>query len=239
MSDSSKVRRILRVHSAHRTVGVSGLALPYGSCRRSERPSAFEPEIEPVRVMLVSDLADRCDHAALAAFERILLGRCNVECLRAPLAVAEVRGLAGADCAVVFGRCLQIVGHWSAFDTDAAAETGTVPTLAPAKMGLSPLPPRDANCGTTRVELADAARWHPLLDGVGPFTVSGGASAAANLRREAAILLVTRLADGIVPVAWSRHGDHRAVCTLLGRAEDFEQPRFVRLLMNAIEWVSR
>jgi hypothetical protein len=239
MADFSKVRRILRVHAAHRTVGVSGFASPYGLCRRAESTSAFDREIEPVRVMLISDRADRCDHAAVAAFERILLGKPNVECLRAPLATAETRGLVGADGAVVFGRCLQIVGHWSAFDTDMAAETGAVPTLAPTKKELSPLPPRNANCGTTRVELAGAARWHPLLDGVGPFSVPGGAPAAANLRREAAVLLVTRLADGIVPMAWSRHGDHRAVCTLLGRVGDFEQPRFVRLLMNAIEWVRR
>jgi hypothetical protein len=237
MSDFSKVRRILRVHPAHRTIGVSGLALPYGSSRRSEPPSAFEPEIEPVRVMLVSDLADRRDHAALAAFEQILLGRHDVECFRAPLAIAGTCELGGADCAVVFGRCLQIVGHWSALDANAARQAGTGSMSSSAQTGWPAFQACDTDRAAMRVEVADAARWHPLLDGVGPFSVPGGAPAAADLRRDAAILLVARLVDEIVPVAWSRYGDHRAVCTLLGRAEDFEQPRFVRLLMNAIEWV--
>jgi len=108
-------------------------------------------------------------------------------------------------------------------------------------MGLSPLalPFQDNNRTATRIEVADAARWHPVLDGVGPFVSRNIVSTIAHPRGNTTCLLIGRLADGIVPVAWARHGDKRAVCTLLGDAEDFGQSEFVRLLQNALEWVRR
>ena len=235
MASFPQVRRILRMHSAHRTVGVSGLASSFRPCCWTEPLLAAEPPAAPMRVLLVSGFNDCCKHAALAAFERILLDRRDVRCEYVDLAAAETEGLADADCAVVFGRGLQIVGDWSAFDADA----GTVPIFVSAKMGLSPLTPRAGDRTAMKVEVADAARWHPVLDGVGPFVSRDGIRAIGHLRANTTYLLIRRLADRVEPVAWVRHGDRRAVCTSLGCADDFGQPEFVRLVLNALDWVRR
>jgi hypothetical protein len=237
MASFSQDRRILRVHPAHRTVGVSGVASSFRPCGLSEPLFAAEPAAEPMRILLVSGRDDGRNRAALAAFEQTVLGARNVQCERVDLAVAERKGLADADCAVVFGRGLQIVGHWSAFDADAIA--GNVPVLTSAKMGLSALAPQDNDRTATNVEIAGAACWHPVLDGVGPFVSRNVASTIAHRRTNTTYLLIVRSADRVMPVAWARDGDDRAVCTLLGHAEDFGQPEFVRLLQNALEWVRR
>lgn len=158
-----------------------------------------------MRVLLVSGSGG--DRAALAAFERILQDGRDVWCERVDLTTAEREGLAGADCAVVFGRGLQIIGHWSAFDADAADDF------------------QEGDCTAARVELGNAARWHPVLKGVGPFVLKGVPTIDC-LRMDTTNLLIQRTAERVVPIVWARHGERRAVCTSLGRADDFRQPEF-------------
>ena len=109
MADFSQARRILYMHPAHRTVGVSGVASSFRPCRPVERPSSDEPAAALMRVSLVSRMTD---NRSVAAFERILAENGDVQCNRVDLASAERKALADADCAVVFGRGLQIVGRW-------------------------------------------------------------------------------------------------------------------------------
>jgi hypothetical protein len=222
MSNFPKVRRILRLHAAHRTVGVSGVASPLCARSRGEPFSTLEPETQPLTVLLVSASDDHRSRAASAAFERTLLGRGDVQCERVDLAMARIRGLARCECAIVFGQGLQVVGHWSAFEAESLDNEI-----------------REGGRALARIEVADSVRWHPLLDGVDSFTVPGGVPASVNIPVDATPLLVARSAHGIVPVAWARHGDDRSVYTLLGQVENSEQPEFVRLLLNAIEWVRR
>jgi len=223
MADFSQARRILHMHPAHRTVGVSGVASSFRPCRPVERPSADEPATAHIRVSLVSRTTDNRNLAAMAAFERILAGSGNVQCNRVDLASAEMEGLADADCAVVFGRGLQIIGRWSAFDADAIEEGGF-----------------DEDDGfETEVEIAAAARCHPVVDGVGPFIARNGFSHFPHLHRNVTHLLVRKWAGRVSPVAWARQGDGRAFCTLLGHPEDFRRREFVRLLLNALEWARR
>lgn len=221
MADSTQTRRILRMHAAHRTVGVSGIASSFRPCSRVEPHPTAEPDAATMRVSLVSCFNDGRSRAAIAAFERILLKTHNVDCERVDLASVEMTGLGDADCAIVFGRGLQIVGQWSAFDADDITEEGLV----------------EHDHGTMNVELAAAARWHPVLDGVRPFSCRSGLPHVAHVRMDTTNLLIGRRAGSIVPIAWTRHGDERAFCTVLGDFEDFGHSEFVRLLLNAIEWV--
>jgi hypothetical protein len=114
---------------------------------------------------------------------------------------------------------------------------GTVPFFASARTGLSSLPPQAGDLTAMKIELSNAARWHPVLDGVGPFISHHVAFAEIHPHKNSTYLLIRRTADQVVPVAWARHGENRAVYTLLDHSEDFRQPEFVRLLLNAIEWV--
>jgi hypothetical protein len=228
MSEFPKVRRILRVHAAHRTVGVSGVASPLCARSRCEPFSTTEPETQPLTVLLVSTSDDDLSRAALAAFERILVGRDNVRCERADLALAKSRGLAHCDCAVVsVGGRLQVIGHWSAYDAEGVSEQDARESAY------------RSGDKATKIEIADAARWHPLLDGVGPFTVPRSMPTVAISPANATPLLVTRSSGGTTPIAWAQHSDSRAIYTSLGHVEDLGRPDFVRLLLNATEWVRR
>jgi len=221
MADFSQARRILHMHPAHCTVGVSGVASSFRPCRPVERPSSDEPAAALMRVSLVSRMTDNRRVAAMAAFERILAENGDVQCDRVDLASAEREGLANADCAVVFGRGLQIVGRWSAFDADAIEDGGF----------------EEDDGFETEVEIAAAARWHPVVDGVGPFIARNGFSHFPHLHRNVTHLLVRKWAGRVFPVAWACQGDGRAFCTLLGHPEDFRRREFVWLLLNALEWV--
>jgi hypothetical protein len=216
MASFTQVRRILHIHPAHRTVGVSGVCSSFRTCRSVERVS---PDDTAMRISFVSRLTNDRNHAAMAAFERILVEMGNVQCERLDLAAVAMGGLGDADCAVVFGRSLQIIGRWSAFDAD--AETGF----------------EEDGGFETEFEIPAAARWHPVVDGVRPFIAHNRFSQLTHLRADATDLLVRKWAGEVFPVAWARQDEGRAFCTLLGHPEDFRQREFVRLLLNAIEWV--
>ena len=205
--------------------------------------------------------SDGRNHAALAAFEQILREDRKVRCDRVDLKTAQTKGLADADCAVVFGRGLQIVSDWSSIETDVVA--GTVPIFVSAKMGLSLAPPHDADRGTVPIFVSakmglslqrrltmptsclPRSKWPLRPAGIRCSTGSVRFFPAATCpplpigQSMQRICSIRRCADGVAPAAWARDGDKRAFCTLLGHAEDFRRPEFVRLLLNAIEWVGR
>lgn len=156
----------------------------------------------------------------MAAFERILFGKRGIECGRVDLASAEAQGLAGANCAVVFARGVQIIGRWSAFDA-AFGEGGF----------------EEDDGFETEVEIAAAARWHPLLDGVGTFIARHRYSHSSHLHPSSPCLLVRKWAGDVFPLAWTQEREGRAFYTLLGHPDDFRRREFVRLLLNAIEWI--
>lgn len=221
MDESPQVRRILRLHGAHRTVGVAGVASPF--CAIGSQIPVCRPERAARTILLISGHGDRHGRAARRAFERIINDRGDVRCQRVDVSNGQFQGLAKADCAVFFGRCLQIAGHWTAFDSE-----GLVEELV-----------RHGRFGSQRIEIADAARWHPLVEGVGPFTIAGSIGTVVDLPADATPLLSARSGGKVRPMAWARHGDNPSMCSLLGRSSDFERPEFVRLVLNAIEWLSR
>ena len=136
------------------------------------------------------------------------------------LASVEKTGLGDADCAVVFGRGLQIIGRWSEFDADIVGKNGV----------------EEDEGFEVEVEVAAAARWHPVVDGVGPFIARHRFSHSTHPCHNATDLLVRKWAGRAFPVAWARQGDGRAFYTSLGHPEDFRRREFQRLLLNAIDW---
>jgi hypothetical protein len=223
MASFSQVRRILHIHPAHRSVGVSGVASSFRRCRPVDRPWADEPTDAPLRVLLVSRRADKRSAAAMAALERTLAGAGGIRCDRVDLARLEEEGFAEADCAVAFGRGLQIAGRWSELDAGLAGEDDV----------------EEDEGFPTEIEIAAAGRRHPVVAGVSPFIGHAKPSHSSHLRRDAVPLLVTEWAGMMLPVAWVQEGDRRAFYTSLGHPQDFRRRDFTRLLLNAIEWVRR
>jgi nicotinamidase-related amidase/type 1 glutamine amidotransferase len=83
------------------------------------------------------------------------------------------------------------------------------------------------------------ARNHPTLKGVSlPFTSMGSLYKNNPLKPSAIPLLMGKIAgQGPEPVAWTHtYNKSRVFYTSLGYPDDFQNPAFVRLLTNAINW---
>ena len=89
----------------------------------------------------------------------------------------------------------------------------------------------------------DAAKPHPVLAGITPFTTTGKLYKNPRLADDVTLLLRARNASGNTePVAWIREpraGAHgRVFYTSLGDSKDFANPTFQQLLLNAIAWTA-
>ncbi|MEE2948236.1 MAG: ThuA domain-containing protein, partial [Verrucomicrobiota bacterium] len=84
-----------------------------------------------------------------------------------------------------------------------------------------------------------AAKGHPILDGVAGEFKMGGSLYKNSPLAKAAEPLVTGEVSGhpAEPVAWT-HGYRggRTFYTSLGHSDDFDNPNFIRLVINAIAW---
>jgi type 1 glutamine amidotransferase len=93
------------------------------------------------------------------------------------------------------------------------------------------------------VTVNDAAKSHPVLAGITPFTTTGKLYKNPKLADDVTLLLRAKSASGNTePVAWTRdpkpnvHG--RVFYTSLGDPKDFANPTFQQLLLNAIAWTA-
>lgn len=97
----------------------------------------------------------------------------------------------------------------------------------------------------TTIEVAKDAAAHELLTGIDPARLTGNGSLyrVSPLKPAAKPLLIGSIPDKRAePVAWTyTYGPNNAriFYTSLGHAEDFAQPAFRRLLLNAVLWSVR
>ena len=91
-----------------------------------------------------------------------------------------------------------------------------------------------------RVSINPAAKDHPVLARVEPFTTSGKLYTNARPASDITILLTATTEDDTQPVAWVRtlpeHRDQRVFYTSLGVPADFRDENFRRMLANAVLW---
>lgn len=97
---------------------------------------------------------------------------------------------------------------------------------------------------TTITPASDAAARHPILEGItfdgAPWASAGSLYRVSPLRDGTTPLLVGKWKDKPPePVAWTHtHNGGRVFYTSLGHPDDFNDPRFRRLLTNAILWAT-
>jgi type 1 glutamine amidotransferase/nicotinamidase-related amidase len=92
---------------------------------------------------------------------------------------------------------------------------------------------------TTSVKLADGAERHPILEGVQmPFRSIGSLYKASPLTKSTKKLLIGTIpGKEPEPVAWTnRYRKSRVFYTSLGHVDDFKNPQFRRMLVNAVFW---
>ncbi len=89
------------------------------------------------------------------------------------------------------------------------------------------------------VTIAARADSHPILAGVQmPFTSNGSLYEVRPLTNSTTRLLIGTIPDKEPePVAWTnKYGNSRVFYTSLGHPDDFQNPHFRRLLINAVFW---
>ncbi len=89
------------------------------------------------------------------------------------------------------------------------------------------------------VTVAEGAKGHSILDGVRvPFTSIGSLYKASPLTKSTRMLLIGTIpGQEPEPVAWTNlYRKSRVFYTSLGHVDDFKNPQFRRLLINAVFW---
>jgi type 1 glutamine amidotransferase len=89
------------------------------------------------------------------------------------------------------------------------------------------------------ITAVDGAAGHPILAGVlTPFKTTAALYRASPLAKSAKALLVGAIpGEKPEPVAWTNtYGKSRVFYTSLGSLDDFTNPQFRRLLVNAVFW---
>jgi len=93
---------------------------------------------------------------------------------------------------------------------------------------------------TSRLQVANGAEKHPILEGVSldSFVGHGSLYQVAPLAKIATPLVIGSIPDKpSEPVAWThQYKKSRVFYTSLGHIDDFESPDFNRLLTNAVFW---
>jgi putative membrane-bound dehydrogenase-like protein len=91
----------------------------------------------------------------------------------------------------------------------------------------------------TQVALVDAAKKHPILEGVKPFASKGSLYKNPKLAKDVQVLLTGSIPGHSEPIAWTRlHKGGRVFYTSLGHPKDFADENFVRLVVNALFWTA-
>jgi hypothetical protein len=250
MAHSSTSRRTLFMHSAHRTIGVSGDRAASGPYFPIKAVSIDDSASPPLQVALAASHPNAEISLAQVLFEQAIKRCGDAECCRVNLNSAgmDFDSLNDADCVVVFERGLHMARHLSDIDLTGFASAESA--------GEDALP--------MTVEVTPENRWHPVLMGVEPFmsrlrlpnkkgTGSEPPSPSSASKRacevpvpflfippDATVLLNAKSSKEMQPAAWVRHRRHgRAFHTVLGSPRDFRQPAFVHLIVNALTWIGQ
>ena len=89
------------------------------------------------------------------------------------------------------------------------------------------------------VEINLPAKDHPVLQGVPNFKSHGSLYRNTPIAPDTTLLLTGRTEEHSEPVAWTRlHKGGRVFYTSLGHQKDFADDNFLRLLTNAVLWVT-
>ncbi len=209
-----------------------------------------------LRVCLVSGSLEYKSDESLAAFQEHLERQFPVTCHRAFRKADDdlpgLEHLEHCDCAVLFTRRLTITGQQLERIQRYFQRGGPVVAIRTASHGFQNWLAMDkevlggdysghyGNQFKPRIDIVPEAKDHPVLAGVEPFVSGGSLYKNPRLAPDTTLLMTGSIPDHTEPVTWTRlHRGGRVFYTSLGHPDDFQQPSFLRLLVNAVLWVSK
>ncbi len=212
----------------------------------------------PLRICLVSGSAEYESDKSLAAFKSHLEETYRAYCtLIKARGFEDLPGLAAlddCDVALFFTRRLTIEGEQLEQVKRYCGAGRPIVALRTASHGFQNWLEFDklvlggnyhGHFGSgpiTKVTIEADAENHPVLKGVGPIESTSSLYKTAPLAPDAELLMTgsTPESDGSQPVAWTRpHKEARVFYTSLGGQDDFGNPAFLRLLVNALFWTAK
>ncbi len=223
-------------------------------------PKVAAPASPPakLKVVLMSGSFEYKSDESLVAFQKHLEATLPVECVRVSAKAEKDTALAGldaldkADVAVFFTRRLRIDGPDLDRVKKYVASGKPVVGVRTASHGFQNWLEMDATVFggdykghfgagvVAEVTPVRAARNHPVLKGVVAFKSNGSLYKNPAVASDVTVLLRGTIPQQDEPVAWVRErGNQRVFYTSLGHPDDFRDPNFARLLVNALAWATR
>ena len=250
-------RRTFFVHSAHRTIGVSaGLAALESAPWNSDLLSAAEThEQKPLEVCLVSGSLEYKSDESLAGLQEYLEKNYPVRCTRAfrktDNDLPGLENLEHCDCMLLFTRRLTPSSEQLGCIQRYCRRGGPIVALRTASHAFQNWLALDhevlggdyhdhyGNAIKTQVRMVEESRGHPILAGFRPFVSDGSLYKNPKIAADTTVLLTGAIPGHTEPLAWTRlnHGG-KVFYTSLGHPNDFREPVFLRLLVNALFWAA-
>ncbi len=216
---------------------------------------AAEPA--PLKVCLVSGSLEYKSNESLAGFQKYLEANYPVQCSRAFLVGDDIKHLPGLenldDCDVMllFTRRLELSGDDLARIKKYCLSGRPIVGVRTASHAIQSWLELDkqilggnyqghhGNDLETQVAIVDAAKNHPVLAGVTPFRTRGSLYKNQGIAEDVTLLMTGSNPDTTEPITWTRQANGgRVVYTSLGHPDDFHEPGFKRLLVNALFWAA-
>jgi nicotinamidase-related amidase len=163
---------------------------------------------------------------ALLYIRRLAPPKAELDCFRAFLNAGKplVALRTASHAFAVRGQVPEGHDQWVSFDPEVLG--GSYQGHGPNDLG-------------SNIAHADQAAGHPILAGVKPavWHSTGSLYYTAPLAKDATLLMTGSIEDRTEPVTWiRRYNKSRVFYSALGHPEDFQEPQFRRLLVNAIAW---
>ena len=248
-------RRKLFAHSAHKTIGVSAGLAAFEACRSTPPVAGAQGPRRTLKVCLVSGSLQQQSDQSLGALQEYLEANYDVRCSRAfRKAEDDLPGLENldhCDCMILFARRMTVSGRQLDRIKRYCRRGGAIVAIRSASHAFEDYLAMDKEVlggdyrghhgsGAPEVEIVEAGKSHPVLAGVKPFSSGRYLYKNPNLAEDVTVLLTGTVDGHTEPVAWTRiHRGGRVFYTSLGEPEDFRQPSFIRLLINALFWTTR
>ncbi len=220
---------------------------------------AARPVAKKLKVCLVSGSLEYKSDESLAAFQKYLEANFPVECVRAfrktDTDLPGLEQLETCDVAIFFTRRLKIDGEQLERVKKFVNSGKPVIGIRTASHGFQNWLEMDRlvfggdyhnhyGAGPKcEVRVAEGAKDHPVLRGVKPFESAGSLYKNPNVAKDVTVLLTGTTPGHTEPVAWVRERKvggrtQRVFYTSLGHMDDFKDPSFTRLLVNALAWTT-
>ncbi len=226
---------------------------PLSSIGQSPAKAKLSDGRAPIKVCLISGSLEYDSDTSLAALQEFLEAKYPIKCTRAfrktDTDIPGLEALDSCDVAIFFTRRLKIDGEQLQRINKYCASGKPIIGIRTASHGFQNWLDMDKEvlggnyknhygaADKTSVAIVPGAEADPILKGFAPYTSTGSLYRNTGLSKDDHVLLNGTIPGHTEPIAWTRFNrGGRVFYTSLGHQDDFKNPNFRTLLVNALYW---